>query len=332
MERKLVSIVVPVYNMERYLHHCLDSLIAQTYPFVEILLIDDGSTDSSGTICDQYATNFPQITVYHRENGGVSSARNFGIQMAKGDYLIFVDADDCIHRQMVEVYLENITKDRVLLCRISGDSNALKEAVNPKDTNLWGLSFTLDNFMDFFFYDHVNSPCDKLYDTRILQEHQISFPEDMDLGEDLFFNLKYFVFAPRKYQVFSVPLYFYRNERQDSLSRCFRLNLFELQKLMFDKLQIFLKHMDIFSGKNKKSYYQIYWNRLYLTISIYWNYFKDHSDQKVAKKIESILQESIWKEVWNHCKKENVITWKMRIKKRVLKYYGKKIKCLSRKQ
>ena len=93
--RPIISIIVPVYNTEKYLDQCIQSVLAQTYTNWELLLIDDGSTDSSGAICDKYAAEDNRIRVFHKENGGVSSARNLGLDNAQGEWISFVDADDC---------------------------------------------------------------------------------------------------------------------------------------------------------------------------------------------------------------------------------------------
>ena len=91
----MVSIIVPVYNTEKFLHRCIDSILAQTYTDFELLLIDDGSKDSSGAICDEYAVKDARVRVFHKENGGVSSARNLGLDNAKGEWITFVDSDGC---------------------------------------------------------------------------------------------------------------------------------------------------------------------------------------------------------------------------------------------
>ena len=93
-QEKLISIIVPVYNVEKYLEQCLDSIIGQTYKNLEIILVDDGSTDSSGAICDRYAEQDKRIRVIHRENGGVCAARNTALEAVTGDYIGFVDPDD----------------------------------------------------------------------------------------------------------------------------------------------------------------------------------------------------------------------------------------------
>ena len=92
----LISVIVPVYNAEKYLRECLDSIVNQTYKNIEIILVDDGSTDGSGAICDEYADKDVRIKVYHIPNGGASNDRNLGIDNADGEYLMFVDSDDII--------------------------------------------------------------------------------------------------------------------------------------------------------------------------------------------------------------------------------------------
>lgn len=109
----LISVIVPVYNVEKYLEGCINSLVSQTYKNLEIILVDDGSTDESGLICDKFAKNDCRIKVIHKENGGVSSARNTGIDVASGDYIGFVDSDDYIAEDMYEYLLELSLKHNV---------------------------------------------------------------------------------------------------------------------------------------------------------------------------------------------------------------------------
>lgn len=107
--RPKISVIVPVYNVERYLHRCIDSILAQTFTDFELLLIDDGSKDQSGKICDEYAVNDKRVRAFHKENGGVSSARQIGIDNALGEYSIHVDGDDWIEQYMLEHMYEKIT-------------------------------------------------------------------------------------------------------------------------------------------------------------------------------------------------------------------------------
>lgn len=112
----LLSIVVPIYNVAKYLPYCLNSIINQTFQDFELILIDDGSTDESGEICDEYARNNKKIMVVHQQNQGLSGARNAGIRLAKGKYLAFVDSDDYIHPQMYESMVALLEKENLSLC------------------------------------------------------------------------------------------------------------------------------------------------------------------------------------------------------------------------
>ncbi|MFB4033578.1 glycosyltransferase family 2 protein, partial [Streptococcus pneumoniae] len=96
MENQLISVIVPVYNVEEYLKQCLDSILEQTFSNYEVILVNDGSTDSSGLICQEYAEKDTRIRYFEKENGGLSDARNYGIEQAQGEYLTFVDSDDLL--------------------------------------------------------------------------------------------------------------------------------------------------------------------------------------------------------------------------------------------
>lgn len=113
-----ISVIIPVYNVEQYLEKCLDSILNQTYKNIEIILVNDGSIDKSGLICDEYSRKYNNIKVFHKENGGVSSARNLGIDNATGQYLAFIDPDDYIDANMYEILVEKIveTNSDIAMC------------------------------------------------------------------------------------------------------------------------------------------------------------------------------------------------------------------------
>ena len=104
----LISVIVPVYNVEKYLNKCIDSIINQTYKNLEIILVDDGSQDSSGKICDEYTKKDNRIKVIHKENGGVSSARNIGLNNATGEWIAFIDADDWVDEEYLQTLFNRI--------------------------------------------------------------------------------------------------------------------------------------------------------------------------------------------------------------------------------
>jgi len=138
MDQKIVSVIVPVYNVERYLHKCVESIKNQIYQALEIILVDDGSTDNSGKICDEISKTDDRITVIHKENGGLSDARNAGMDISTGDYIGFVDSDDYIDKDFYEILVRNLEKydADVSCCRFvfEWDSNGEREVIGNDDS------------------------------------------------------------------------------------------------------------------------------------------------------------------------------------------------------
>ena len=131
---KTVSIIVPIYNVEKYIHECVESLISQTYRDIEIILVDDASPDACGQICDEYARKDGRIKVIHKPNGGLSDARNAGIELASGDYLMFVDSDDYIVNDMVEqlIYMTEQSGVEIAACGYTGDEGKLAQGIESE--------------------------------------------------------------------------------------------------------------------------------------------------------------------------------------------------------
>lgn len=134
MNNQLISVIVPVYNVEHYLNRCVDSILAQTYSDLEILLVDDGSTDGSGELCDAYARQDARVQVIHKKNGGLSDARNCGIEHAKGRYFCFVDSDDGIAPQMIEVLYRNLLNAGADVSAVALRSFSTEELPAAEDT------------------------------------------------------------------------------------------------------------------------------------------------------------------------------------------------------
>ena len=181
----LVSIIIPVYNAERYIERCIGSVIKQSHTNWELLLIDDGSKDSSGLICDKYSLKDNRIHVFHKENGGVSSARNLGIEKAKGEWIAFVDADDYIK----EDYLSEMISSECDLVAC-GFECTCGEVVSFKprvvDIRRYGTAIGLI-MPNHPFY----APWGKLFKTSIIKENNIYFDQKLHLAEDTIFCWEY---------------------------------------------------------------------------------------------------------------------------------------------
>ena len=181
MEEKktLISVVVPVYNVERYLHRCVDSILAQTLSDIELILVDDGSPDGSGAICDEYVEKDRRVRVIHKPNGGVSSARNAGIEAAQGKWLCFVDSDDYIDKTYLEDFrLGDSEADMYMqgYRELSPDKDVIAEH-QLTCTEASYLSEIIAESEDLCI---MNSPCFKLYRAKIIYDNNIRF--DIELS------------------------------------------------------------------------------------------------------------------------------------------------------
>ena len=184
----LISIIIPVYNVEDYLHYAIESLEKQTYKNFEIILVNDGSTDDSGKLCDEYSEKYSNVRVFHKENGGLSDARNFGVQQAKGEFITFLDPDDYLEVYSLELlagiqemYDCDIVSTRVKATELYNVySNHYLTEENFKNV----VIMDRDVFLEEAFYDKVAtvSACGKLYRKNILE---IPFPKGR-IYEDLY--------------------------------------------------------------------------------------------------------------------------------------------------
>lgn len=184
-----ISVIVPVYNAEKYLHRCIDSILAQTFSDFELLLIDDGSKDNSGRICDKYAAKDNRIRVFHKENGGVSSARNLGLNNAKGKWITFVDADDYVKSEYLSNLLDHthIGADLIFsYAEFHYANGEIQKEYYPKQI------ITNENFHLAFTEHELNwhtSPWSKLFKSELCSK--LRFTEGMPIGEDLVFLYTY---------------------------------------------------------------------------------------------------------------------------------------------
>lgn len=215
----MISIIIPVYNVEQLLGECLDSVLAQTYADLEIILVDDGSTDASPAICDEYARKDGRIRVIHQENRGQSAARNVGLEIARGEFIGFVDSDDYIMPDMYETLMNLHREYDADMCAI-GMSALLEgkdEEPKPRPSSVRGVEvFEGDAKMEALFRRNKirNSPCDKLYARPIFDglryaEGQIC--EDMRLIHQI-------VYAAKRIAVSDHPGYIYRMRGDTTMS------------------------------------------------------------------------------------------------------------------
>lgn len=212
----LVSVVIPIFNVEKYLEKCVNSLVNQIYKNLEIILVDDGSTDNSGNIANELSKSDNRIKVYHKKNGGLSNARNFGIKQAKGKYIGFIDSDDYIENEMYEFLYNNLIENKadISICGRFVNYDDGRELTQYKT----GIKKVMDNvdglitLNSFKYFDM--SACDKLYEKSLFND--IEFPYGLKCED---YYTMYKLFDKSRIIVYeSKPMYHYY-QREGSISR-----------------------------------------------------------------------------------------------------------------
>lgn len=184
-----ISVIVPVYKVEKYIGQCIESILSQTFKDFELILVDDGSLDRSGAFCDEYARKDARIRVIHKENGGVSSARNTGLEVATGELICFVDSDDTVLPSYLEEFeIDSVEADLYMqgYVRVKDDKIlAQYKFANCKKNDFYSiLAYSEDNNI-------INSPCFKLFKRSIIVDNKLLFDVNTSYGEDHLFSLSY---------------------------------------------------------------------------------------------------------------------------------------------
>lgn len=213
-----VSVIVPVYNTEKYLPRCIESILAQTFTDFELILVNDGSTDNSGKICDEYAKKDSRIVVIHKENGGASSARNKGLEIAQGEWISFVDSDDWISSKYIEALLLDISKDQEVDFVIQGITICTKNTqqnYSPNICDIYKNNELNSLWRDLNLFRYCGS-YGKLFRLNLLNKYNIRYNSKIICAEDYEFMLKYIIVCS-KIKLSNTANYFY-DKRDGSLS------------------------------------------------------------------------------------------------------------------
>ena len=240
MAQSLVTIIVPIYNVEKYLDRCVQSVVSQTYKNIEIILVDDGSPDNCPTKCDEWAKKDSRIRVIHKQNEGLGMARNTGIDNAKGKYVFFFDSDDYVDVEIVEkcvLSAEKYSSDAVVYgrCDVYEDGRIVKKELNSTKSIFIDQDIINELLPAMFTYDmgFGISAWGKMFSLEVFKRFDMRFASEREIiSEDAYFALEFF----SRISVVSIvneSLYFYY-KRADSLSRSFREDRFE-------KINVFYK-------------------------------------------------------------------------------------------
>ena len=235
-----ISVIIPVYNVESYIRKCLDSVINQTHNNLEILCIDDGSTDKSGIICDEYAKKDNRISVFHKTNGGVGSARNVGLINLSGDYVGFVDSDDWLEPDMYEVLYNVLVENGVTFsvvsytmeyddyCKPATARERIPERVlEKKEMLLYAIRGIQYAGFDF-------SCCNKLFDANTINLNRLFFCEDALVGEDAKFTTSVILTENCTGYFINKPMYHYYQRSGSAMNTELAINRLERMRALND--------------------------------------------------------------------------------------------------
>ena len=278
-----LSIIIPVYNVEEYLRVCVDSVLQQTFTDFELILIDDGSSDKSGQICDEYSVKDNRVHVIHQENAGVSSARNAGLAYASGEYISFVDADDCINFRMYEILLETMKSATADLGICGVDiikKNADIKQINYKNSTVitWSASECVSHLFDMppVIY---NSCCNKLFRKSLIKTR---FDSTIKIYEDAKFLTEYLTYSQKVVHLPDYKLYIIRN-REGSATRSDKRTFVESLKTRYE---ICLLVKNKFPERYSKAMHCYYDWCVYTYNIVKW-------DKKSRKQVEHILRKNL---------------------------------------
>ncbi len=249
-----VSIIVAVYKAEKYIHRCIDSLLVQSFTDFEVLLVDDGSPDNSGKICDEYAKNDSRVRVFHKENDGVSSARQYGTDNATGEYIIHIDSDDWVEKDMLKDLYEKAVADNadMVICDYYVDYENKSTKIKQKPSAMDHVTVLKEHFINLH-----GSCCNKLIKSTFYKNYGIKFPKNMHLCEDL-----YVIASILKYnmQIAYIPSAYYhyiQDNNQNSLTKAVNSS-YEYDKFLLTEFcNLVSEYTDILKLCQQKFSFQI---------------------------------------------------------------------------
>lgn len=234
-----ISIVIPVYNVEKYINRCIDSVLDQSYANWELLLIDDGSSDDSGKICDSYSTKDDRIRTIHKPNGGVSSARNLGIEQASGDFITFIDSDDWISSRYIADFVRCNPQRKSIVVSGLITKTPSEEYVSFQyvDECMMNGVTACDLIVQYNLF-RDGGPCCKLFDLQLIKAFRLNFRTDLSYHEDHIFVYSYYLLIDNII-LSGFCGYYYMYYGKDSNNSLSRIGKLQVQKL-FDASDCFL--------------------------------------------------------------------------------------------
>lgn len=265
----MISVIIPVYNVEKYLDACVASVVKQTYTDFELLLIDDGSTDSSGLLCDRWQERDARIRVVHQPNQGVSAARNRGLDMARGEQMAFIDSDDWVDSDYLALMVSALaaTHADLAVCGLTQHhADGHREDYVPSMNGAFPLDAQhADCFTDLNRKFLLYGPVTKFYKMELLQCHKVRFPQGTSFGEDLIFNYRYLEHVEAIACV-ARSTYHYRILGSSTLSGRIRPDQFATDYEQWQLLMAFYRRHNLLNATAQQLLYRRLWGIIYDSI------------------------------------------------------------------
>lgn len=333
---ELITIIVPVYNVEKYIKECVDSLISQTYQNIEIILVDDGSKDKSGVICDSYATLDSRIKVIHKQNEGLGFARNTGLKMAQGKFVTFIDSDDKADTDLVENLVDTIHEFDCDTC-IGGFKRITEEGIVNFKEQYEDALFEKDDVYNELFARMLGSAPDRqdairmsvwnvLYSMDVIRQHNIEFPSERKLiSEDIIWDAEYYKYA-RRVKVISSTAYNYRIT-PGSLTQKYRADMLEKICVLYNEMYSRISSNKILVARFQRQFFV----NLRVCIKQEQQSISNKSDMEMRAAIKEIVNYHVVQNVSKaylkiiRQKKQKLFVWAVRYKCVMLLYLINKI-------
>lgn len=330
MRKPYFSVILPIFNVENYLERCIESVLSQNFTDYEVILVDDGSTDNSSRICDEYAGKYGFIKVIHKVNNGLSSARNAGLDMSSGKYILWFDSDDWVEKNTLSLIRNSIGKKEPDVVKFNYVRHIEKGIVVCKSNSKPGWykgKEKIDKLIKLAFRTAGNyglSACMHAYRIDFLKKSKLAFVSEKKVGsEDFLFNLEVLLCAD---EILILPNALYHYElRVGSLTQQYRDKLPEKYTNLFIILRDILSRQDNSEGYMKELYHFYIWILMYGTCLVNeYNVIDDHSMTEGRRNIKKYFAFPELQEAIKRCDKD-ILSWKQRFLLLAMKL---KIECI----
>lgn len=284
------SVIIPVYNAEKTLNRCVDSILNQKFKDYEIILVNDGSADKSLELCRAYSDKYSNIVTVDKINGGASSARNAGLEIAQGEYILFVDSDDYVQQNYFDEFEKFDLKNGLLVYTNKWKRNGTDELIQRQISNDMNDKSLFEQVRYLIDSRTVNGPYPKKFSRKLIEQNHIRFDVRMPVAEDFIFCLSY-LFLCDEVKIFNTSVYINDQTDMNTLSRGKKKNLINIYPVVFDRAFDLISNSS-FTENQKQELYRI-WDRLHVEsfgTCVMEEFKEDKSSSEIRKEIKKLCE------------------------------------------